>query len=145
MIINYFELTTDEHPDRIEEIRKQLEEGVNPRDIKLVLAHIITELYHKEEGAHAAREYFEAAFRKKEIPDHVPELILEGDNDLLEDAIPQLIASGFVPSKSEFMRLVKQGGVYLEGEKIQMDDLKQVLFHGDVMRIGKKRFVKFVK
>jgi tyrosyl-tRNA synthetase len=145
LILHYFELTTDEHPDRIEEIKKQLEDGVNPRDIKLQLAHIITQLYHGEESARAAREYFDTAFRKKEIPNQVPELVLEEDKDILEDAISQFISIGLVQSKSEFIRLVKQGGVYLEGEKLQLEDLKRVLIHGDVMRIGKKRFVKFVK
>lgn len=145
LIIHYFELTTDEHPDRIDEIKEELEKGVNPRDIKLLLAHIITKLYHGEEKSIAAREYFEVAFRKKAIPDNVPELVLEEEKDIIEDAIPQLIVKGLVQSKSEFLRLVKQGGIYLEGEKLLCDDLKRVLINGDVMRIGKKRFVKFVK
>lgn len=145
LILHYFELVTDEHPDKIEEIKRQLEDGVNPRDIKLQLANIITQLYHGKENALAAKEYFDAAFRKKAIPDQVPELMLEEDKDILEDAITQFISSGLVQSKSEFLRLVKQGGVYLEGEKLQLEDLKRVLIHGDVMKIGKKRFVKFVK
>ncbi len=145
LILHYFELTTDEHPDKIEKIKEDLEKGVNPRDIKLLLAHIITKLYHGEENAITAREYYEVAFRKKAIPDHVPELVLEEDKDMIEDAIPQLIVSGLVQSKSEFFRLVKQGGIYLEGEKLLTDDLKRVLISGDVMRIGKKRFIKFVK
>jgi tyrosyl-tRNA synthetase len=145
LILHYFELTTDEHPNRIDEIKEELDKGSNPRDIKLQLAHIITKLYHGEERAIAAREYFEVAFRKKAIPDNVSELVLEEDKDIIEDAIPILIASGLVQSKSEFLRLVKQGGIYIEGEKLEGDDLKRVIINGDVMRIGKKRFIRFVK
>jgi len=72
-------------------------------------------------------------------------LVLEEDKDILEDAISQFISIGLIQSKSEFLRLVKQGGVSLEGEKLQLEDLKRVLIQGDVMKIGKKRFIKFVK
>jgi tyrosyl-tRNA synthetase len=145
LICHYFELITDEHPDTIEEIKRELESGVNPRDIKLRLAHIITKLYHGEIEAKAAREYFDIAFSKKAIPDQVPELVLEEEKDLLEDAIPLFVASNLVSSKSEFLRLLKQGGVYLEGERLELEDLKRVLIQGDVMKIGKKRFLRFVK
>lgn len=145
LILPYFELVTDEHPDKINEIKLQLESGVNPRDIKLQLADVITKLYHGEEKAIAAREYFKVAFQKKAIPENVPELILDLDKDTIENVIPLLVSSGLVQSKSEFIRLVKQGGIYIEGEKLLEDDLKRVLINGDVMRIGKKRFIKFIK
>lgn len=145
LILNYFELTTDEHPDRIDEIKKQLESGVNPRDIKLLLAQIITKLYHGDKKAIDAKEYFEVAFSKKAIPENVPELVLDLDKDALENVVPQLISFGLVQSKSEFIRLIKQGGIYIEGEKILIDDIKRVLFSGEVMKIGKKKFIKFIK
>lgn len=145
LILNYFELTTDEHPDRIDEIKKQLESGVNPRDIKLLLAQVITKLYHGDKKAIDAKEYFEVAFSKKAIPENVPELVLDLDKDALENVVPQLISFGLVQSKSEFIRLIKQGGIYIDGEKILIDDIKRVLFSGEVMKIGKKKFIKFIK
>jgi tyrosyl-tRNA synthetase len=145
LILNYFELTTDEHPDRIDEIKNQLESGVNPRDIKFLLAQIITKLYHGDKKALDAKEYFEVAFSKKAIPNNVPELVLDLDKDALENVVPQLISFGLVQSKSEFIRLIKQGGIYIDGEKILIDDIKRVLFSGEVMKIGKKKFIKFIK
>ncbi|MCU9613160.1 tyrosine--tRNA ligase [Caldibacillus lycopersici] len=145
LIIKYFELATDEHPDKIEKMKRLLEEGVNPRDIKRTLASIITNLYWGEAETNRAIEYFDTAFRKKEIPDDIPELLIEAGKDTVEAIIPQLIEKGFVKSKSEFLRLIRQNGVQLNKEKLQEADLANVLMHEDVLKIGKKRFIRFIK
>jgi tyrosyl-tRNA synthetase len=145
LIIKYFELATDEHPDDIENIKQLLEKGANPRDIKLILAKIITQLYWGEEETNRAITYFETAFRKKEIPDDIPSILIEIGEETIEAIIPQLIEKGFVKSKSEFIRLVKQNGVQLNKEKINEDDLDRVLMNEDVLQIGKKRFIRFIK
>ncbi|MFA9379269.1 MAG: tyrosine--tRNA ligase [Lachnotalea sp.] len=145
LIINYFELTTDEHPDKISEIKQMLENGVNPRDIKMTLAQIITRLYQGDSKTEEAMAYYETAFSKKAIPENIPELVLNLEKDVLENVVLELISNGLVQSKSEFIRLIKQGGVYIDGEKIVLDDMKRVLFGGEVMKIGKKKFVKFIK
>lgn len=143
LIIKYFELATDEHPDTIEDIRKELESGANPKDIKLRLAEIITGLYHTKEDVQKAISYYESAFAKKTIPDDIPEVFVQERAATLFDSVPQLIGMGFVKSKSEFLRLVKQGGVQFNGEKIAECDLNHILQDEDVLKIGKKRFVKF--
>jgi tyrosyl-tRNA synthetase len=143
LIIRYFELATDEHPDKVAEIKKRLEAGENPRDIKLILADIITKLYHGDLEAKKAREFYETAFSKKAIPEDIPELHLE-DNSTIASIIPSLVSEGFVPSKSEFTRLLKQNGVQLNGEKLAFGDMDKALSSGDVIKIGKKRFVKLV-
>ncbi|GIN73548.1 tyrosine--tRNA ligase [Bacillus sp. J14TS2] len=145
LIIKYFELATDEHPEEIENIKLLLEKGVNPRDIKLKLAKIITNLYCGEEETKRAISYFETAFSKKEIPDDIPELLIEAGAETVEAIIPQLIEKGFVKSKSEFIRLVKQNGVQLNKEKINVDDLDRVLMNEEVLQIGKKRFIRLIK
>ncbi|MFS0674890.1 tyrosine--tRNA ligase [Ornithinibacillus sp. 179-J 7C1 HS] len=145
LIIKYFELATDEHPNEIETIKKRLEKGVNPRDIKLELAKIITNLYWGEEETNKAIAYFETAFRKKEIPDDIPELLIEVGTDTMEAIIPQLINKGLVKSKSEFLRLVRQNGVKLNKEKITEDDLGRILQNNEVLQVGKKRFLRFIK
>ncbi|KGR77378.1 tyrosine--tRNA ligase [Ureibacillus manganicus] len=145
LIIKYFELATDEHPDEIEKIKKLLDQGTNPRDIKLKLAEIITNLYWGEEETKRAIAYFEAAFSKKEIPEDIPELIIEIDKETLLDIIPQLVEIGFVKSKSEFLRLLKQNGVQLNKEKLSEDELDRVLMNGEVLQIGKKRFLQLIK
>ena len=145
LIIKYYELATDEHPDEIDRVKTYLENGINPRDIKLQLAEIITGLYHKEEEVKNAISYYEMAFSKKAIPDDIPVLLLDLDNDTVNDSIPGLIELGFIKSKSEFIRLVRQGGVQINGEKMYEDEINSVLINGDVMKMGKKRFVKINK
>lgn len=145
LIIRYFELATDEHPDRVEEIRKELERGKNPRDVKYELAGIITALYHGEEEMKAARNFYDQAFSKGAIPDDVPETALPGEKATLAEVIPVLKEQGLIQSRNEFTRLLKQGGVQLDGEKIGMEALEQEVAAGSVLKIGKKKFLRFVK
>ena len=145
LIIRYYELVTDVHPDHIDKIKKQLDDGANPRDIKYELAKTITSLYNNEEELNKAMEFYELAFSKKAIPDDIPEIIIELDDDTLNDIIPELIKLDYVKSRSEFIRLLKQKGVQLDGEKLSTDDLDHVLICGDVLKIGKKKFVKIIK
>lgn len=142
LIIKYFELATDEHPKAISEIKNRLENGENPRDIKLELARIITRLYHNEEETVFAENYFITAFQKKQIPDEIPIIHIELGEQLLKDIIPSLVMSGYVKSKSEFIRLVKQNGVSMNGEKIDENSFVRKVNDQDVLQIGKKRFVK---
>ncbi len=145
LIIRYYELATDEHPDEILKIKLELTAGKNPRDIKFRLAQIITGLYYSEEEVEKAVSYYETAFRKKSIPDEIPTLLLAIGKETVSDTIPQLVAMGLVKSRSEFIRLMKQGGIRLNGEKIVEEDLNTVLFNFDVLKIGKKVFVRIDK
>lgn len=145
LIIRYYELATDEHPDEIDKIKKQLADGVNPRDIKYNLAKIITGLYHSEEDLQKAMEFYDTAYAKKAIPDSIPELIISLEEDTLNDIIPALIKLDYVQSRSEFIRLLRQEGVQLDGEKLTVSDLDRVLICNDVLKIGKKKFIKIIK
>jgi tyrosyl-tRNA synthetase len=145
LIIRYLELATDEHPDEIDKIKQQLSEGENPKNIKFKLAEIITALYHSEEDLQKALTYYEVAFRKKSTPEDIPTMILAIGKETVNDTIPQLVAMEFVKSRSEFLRLLKQGGIRLNEEKIGEDDLSSVLFNNDVLKIGKKVFVRVTK
>lgn len=145
LIVKYFELATDEHPLQVQAIQDKLQKGENPRDLKLRLAEVITTLYHGVAAMKEARTYFEAAFQRKEIPKNIPVLLLEIDKERVEDILPQLVAMDYIQSKSEFLRLIKQNGVSLNGEKLALDDLSRVLMNDDVIQIGKKRFLKLNK
>jgi tyrosyl-tRNA synthetase len=145
LIIKYFELTTDEHPDEIDSIKDELSNGTNPRDIKFKLAKVITSLYHTGEELQKAISYYEMAFSKKAIPNDIPTLLLEDDKDTLNDIISTLIELDYIKSKSEFIRLIKQGGIQINGEKIEEDELNRVLINEDVIKIGKKKFIKINK
>lgn len=144
LILRYYELVTDEHPDHIAEIKKQMENGKNPRDCKLELARIITGLYHNEEETIKAEEYFHTVFQKGEIPEDMLEIKAINQMDLLLDMIPLLVENGIIPSGSEFRRLVKQGGVQIN--QVKVTDFEQRLPENEfVLKIGKKKFIKIVK
>lgn len=145
LIIRYFELTTDENPDEIQIIKSELLAGKNPRDIKFRLAQIVTGLYHPEDEVQKSVSYYEAAFSKKTVPDDIPMLLLAIGKETVNDTISQLVAMGLVKSRSEFLRLMKQGGIRLNGEKIREEDINTVLFNFDVLKIGKKVFVRINK
>lgn len=142
LIIKYFELATDEHPDYIDEIKEQLKTGKNPRDVKFELAKIITRLYHSDVEVKEAIKFYDAAFSKKSIPENIPEININDNKESLEDIIQLLIDGGFIQSKSELRRLINQGGVQINGEKINSINVQ--LNNGDVIKIGKKKFMKIV-
>lgn len=143
LIVKYYELATDVHPDEVEKIKMQLNNGTNPRDIKLELAKTITHLYHNEEAVEDAIKYYELVFVKKILPEEMSDLIISLDQDRLIDIIPLLVKEGYAASNSDFRRLYQQGGVQINSEKV--DDLEVVLYNGDVLKIGKKKFVRIVK
>lgn len=144
LIIRYFELVTDEHPDRIAALQEELEKGANPRDIKYELARVITTLYHRDKAAEAESYYLEA-FHKKGIPDQIPELTIESDKDTLAGVIPLLVQEKYVQSGSEFRRLLSQGGISINGELLTTQELDRVLACQDVLKIGKKKFLRIIK
>ena len=144
LIIRYFELVTDEHPDDIQVMKEEMEAGRNPRDIKLQLARTITELYHGKEGSVIGENYFETVFRDGQVPENMPELNLSKEMETLLDIVPLLLENKMVASGSDFRRLIKQGGVTLNGDKIL--DIDCVLIEDEnVLRIGKKKFVRLRK
>lgn len=140
LIIKYFELATDEHPDTVDEIKEQLKNEKNPRDVKFQLAKIITGLYHSDEEVEEAIKFYDAAFSKKSIPENIPEININDNMESLEDITQLLIDGGFIQSKSEIRRLINQGGVQINGEKIKSINVQ--LNNGDVIKIGKKKFIK---
>jgi tyrosyl-tRNA synthetase len=142
LILEYYKLVTDALPSEIEIIAEQITNGVNPRDIKHRLAKTICLLYHGADEVEKALDYYEQAFGKKGIPDDIPETAIGNCTSLLE-FIPTLVEMCYVKSRSEFQRLLTQSGVQLNGEKMDADDLNHPVKSGDVLKIGKKRFIRF--
>lgn len=139
LIIKYYNLVTDVHPDEVNKIETQLKDGsVNPRDIKMNLAREIVTLYHGEEAAKEAEERFKSVFQKGQIPEDIQTIqVKEEGFDLIE----VLVSNEIVKSKSEVRRLASQGGVKVNGEKVE--DLSTVAKVSElVVQIGKKKFVK---
>ncbi len=144
LIIRYFELVTDVHPDTVAKMREQLEQGLcNPRDVKMELAFEITRLYHGEDTAIQAQEHFITVFQKKLIPDTaipVP-ITTELQADGRFDLVRIIVVAGFAPSNSEARRLILQGGVKVNGNRVT-EILIPGLMEGDVIQVGKKNFIK---
>ena len=140
LIIKYFELVTDVHPDDVEEIKKSLKEGVNPRDIKIQLARVIVELYHGKEAVRDAEERFRLVFQKNEIPNDIKIVEVRKEEFNLSEII---VKNGLVKSKNEFRRLVEQGGVKANTERLNnIEDL--TIVDEIVIQIGKKKFIKII-
>ncbi len=142
LIVKYFELTTDILPEELDLIKKRLEGEENPKEIKLILARTITSLYHTEEETKAGEKFFEEAFTRREIPEEIDLLEIKAEQNNFFDCLMPLVQSGLVKSGSEFRRLVAQGGVRKNGEVVS--DMEEKIQSGDVLRIGKKKFVKLV-
>ncbi len=142
IIIKYFELTTDILPEELDEIKAALEAGQNPKESKLLLARTVTSLYHTPEETAAGERFFEEAFTKKEIPQEVESLEIVAKQKNLFDCLVPFVESGLVSSGSEFRRLVVQGGVRKNGTPVT--GMEDSIEDGDVLRIGKKKFVKLI-
>jgi len=144
LIYNYYELATNVSNEDLKRIREKLnDKNVNPRDIKRQLARTLVEMYHSKEAAAEAEEEFDKIFIKKEIPDDIPEYKL--DNNSPELGILDLILKvNFAPSKGEARRLVTQGGVSLDGEKIEDITTIIKLKKESILRVGKRKFIKII-
>lgn len=140
IIIKYFELATDILPEELDEIKKALAAGQNPKESKLLLARTITSLYHPPEETVAGERFFEEAFTKKEIPKEVESLEITVNQKNLFDCLTPFLESGLTGSKSELRRLIAQGGVRKNG--VPITSMEEAIEDGDVLRIGKKKFVK---
>ena len=143
LIYNYYELATDIPNESLKEIKSKLDSSdINPRDIKRALARILVEMYHSADAAKQAEEEFDKVFIKKEIPDEIPEYKL-GNNS--EYGILDLIVTvNFAPSKGEARRLVAQGGVSIDGEKIDDIGARIKINNGSILKVGKRKFIKFI-
>lgn len=140
LIARYFELATDILPQELEKIKEELADGCNPRDMKLRLAAAITDMYHSGEEAEDARRFYEEAFARKAVPEKADGLQVVMERGNLYDVIPALLRDKLIESGSGFRRLLAQGGISLNGERA--GNLEIRINTGDVLKIGKKRFVR---
>lgn len=145
LIIKYFELATDIHPDEVEAIKLKLNNTeTNPRDIKMQLAKEITTLYCGVSEAESAEEHFKTVFQKNLIPNDIDEFILSQDcfasNDEV-NLVKIITGSGIAASNSEAKRLIDQNAVRINGKKYN-NFLMQNSGNSFVIQVGKSKFVK---
>jgi len=109
--------------------------AMKPRDAKAALAHQLVKRLHGEAAAQRAEEDFDVKFRRREIPDDMPEHRVSDPRDLLG----ALVETGLARSRGDARRLIDQGGVRINGEKAGLD---ATLEDGDVLQAGKRSFVR---
>lgn len=145
MIIKYYNLCTDLHPDEVEKIENRLKSGENPRDIKMELAKEVTSLYHTEEEAKNAEEHFKTAFQKQEAPEDAQEIeINSNETEFANILLDKIMEIGKYKSKGELKRLFQQGAVKLDGERVL--DFKEITLTKEtsILQIGKGNFYKII-
>jgi tyrosyl-tRNA synthetase len=137
----YFELLSFRPLDEIEGFRREIADGANPRDIKFLLAEEIITRFHSAADAGAAKKDFIARFAKGAMPDDMPELSLSLDSDSIGVAA-MLKQAGLTGSTSESFRMIQQGAVRLDGEKVADKGLS--LNRGSVVvaQVGKRKFAR---
>ncbi|RQW03681.1 MAG: tyrosine--tRNA ligase [Calditrichaeota bacterium] len=140
LIYSYFELVTDIELLELKEIKTKLEDPEsNPMSLKRYLGRTLVRMYHNEEAARKAEAHFDLVHKKKEIPDDIPEATLPASPVRLIDL---MVSSGMVSAKSEARRLIRQGGVKIDGETVS-DELFELRKGTEkVLKVGKRKFLK---
>jgi len=139
----YIELLSFEPMATVRAWREQVAGGRNPREVKVLLAREIVARFHGTSAAELANEEFERRFRHGELPEDMPEVTLKAPDDGL--AVPQLLKqAGLVPSVSEALRMIEQGGVKLDGERVADKALRVARGRKLVAQVGKRRFARIV-
>lgn len=141
LIVKYYTLLTDVDDEKIKEVEAKLkDESVNPRDIKMDLAREIVSLYHTEEEVEQAEERFKMIFQMGQKPKDMDTVNVSKEDF---DLISTVVDKGLVSSKSEFRRLLLQGGIKINDKKITME--KDLPKEGEiVVQVGKKKFMKII-
>ena len=141
LITRYYSLLTDVPQSELIKMDEQIaSNSINPRDIKLALAHMITEEYHGKDGADKAQEDFINVVSNKGIPDDIESVKIESEKSILD----LLVELKFVQSKGEAKRLIQGGGVKIDGEKISDMGLIIKPQMDVVLQAGKRKFAKLI-
>jgi len=133
----YYDLLSFQSCEAIAELKQGVADGMNPRDIKILLAQELVERFHSKRDAQQALDDFQARFQRGVLPEEMPEVSVKAAT------IPQVLKqAGLVSSTSEAARLMDGGGVRVDGEKVS--DKNLILKAGStvVMQVGKRKFAR---
>lgn len=145
LMYRYYELLTDISSEQIESWKQQARESkINPRDLKAGLARmIVADFWGQEEGKRAAEE-FDRIFKNKNLPSEMEEKIVETSGpETLPELVELMVNLGIVSSRGEAKRLIRQGGVYIDGRRVE--DLEHKLDGArteQILKIGKRKFYR---
>ena len=137
----YFELLSFRPLNEIAQLRQQVADGANPRDIKFQLGREIVARFHDAAAAEAAQAGFVARFQKGAMPEDMPELTLDSDGGELGIA-SLLKAASLTGSTSDAFRMLKQGAVRIDGERVEDKSLTIKSGSTHVFQVGKRRFAR---
>ena len=145
LIIDYFQLATDVPDEEIAGFREQLgSHSTNPMILKKRLAYEIAAQFHGVESAKEAEKYFSTVFQQRKLPEEIPEYAFtasRAEDELYRiDIAPTLVKEGMVKSNSELKRLLAQGAIELDGNKISSNIIDA--HNGSVLKVGKRDFVR---
>ena len=142
LMFRYYELLTDESLSKIEQWKKDASEArVNPKDLKSRLARSVVTDFWSDQEAEKAVEEFERVFKNKELPSEIEEIVIKPGKIHLIDL---MVSQNIFPSRGEAKRVIRQGGIYLDGQRVEdigleLDLKKSTEF---VLKVGKKKFYK---
>ena len=151
LIIDYFELLTDVPDEEIAEFKEQLKtRSINPMSLKKRLAYEVVQQFHGKQGADEGEEHFVRVFQKRETPEEIHTVELhdtiaisdEAEIEVWRDITSLLSDAGLVKSRSEAKRLLAQGAIEIDGEKVSTDHV--ILKDGSIIKVGKRGFLKIV-
>lgn len=140
----YFELLSFRPLGEIERLRQEVaQRSVNPRDVKFLLAEELVGRFHDDAAARRAREHFIARFQKGALPDDMPVVTLAAPGEGLPIA-SMLKAAGLTASTSEALRMIRQGAVRIDGERVEDQKLMIPAGAEQVCQVGKRRFARVI-
>ena len=140
LIVRYFKLVTQRSNDDIATLSQRLESGENPRNLKLELGETIVSQFHSPELAKQAKENFINVFSKNALPDDIPEYKI--DSGSIISVVSFICEQQLAPSKKEARRLIDQGAVTINEEKVTDYGIELSITEDTVIKVGKRKFLK---
>ena len=141
LIVKYARLLTDVSDDILKKMEEEIDKKiVNPRDYKMWLAREIVTQFYGQERAREAESYFVTVFQKKEMPDEMIEKTVERGRYNIVDLLDNL----GIGTRSEIKRLILQGGVYLDNNRIDNIKSSVEVSNEHILRVGKRLFIKII-
>ncbi|MDQ8733483.1 tyrosine--tRNA ligase [Paenibacillus sp. LHD-38] len=145
LMYKYYELATDLNNEELAALKAGLEEGtVHPRDAKMQLAATFVRMYHGEEAARAAENHFITVFQQRALPEDI-EMVTLSEGELTNgqiNIVKLLTVFALQSTSSEARRSVQQGAVRINEEKITDINADVLPKDGDILQVGKRKFVK---
>tara|TARA_E500000075_G_scaffold135202_1_gene155237 strand:+ start:23255 stop:24448 length:1194 start_codon:yes stop_codon:yes gene_type:complete len=139
IMFKWFDLLSLRPPSDIDGLKKSIDNGANPRDAKIELAYELAERFTSRKDAEEAKENFFKKFAKNELPTNIEEKEIPFSGEL---ALPNILKDlGMVTSTSEALRLIKQGAVKIDQNKVESKDFKIEQNKKTLIQVGKKKFI----